>query len=74
MSLIKKGTFLATALDAIPTPMGPVKFMDNNSLIQTAYIGQSRANGQFKIIWTSPAAVTPDLYDPVAFPGKTCKI
>ena len=64
----------AVTLDAIPTPMGPVKFMDNNSLIQTAYIGQSQPDGQFKIIWTSPAAVNPDPYDPVSFPGKTCKI
>lgn len=64
----------AVTLDAIQTPMGPVKFMDNNSLIQTAYIGQSQPDGQFKIIWTSPAAVNPDPYDPVAFPGKTCKI
>lgn len=64
----------AVTLDAIPTPMGPVKFMDNNSLIQTAYIGQSQPDGQFKIIWTSPAAVNPDPYDPIAFPGKTCKI
>ncbi len=64
----------AVALAAIPTPMGPVKFMDNNSLIQTAYIGQSQPDGQFKIIWTSPAAVNPDPYDPVSFPGKTCKI
>ena len=64
----------AVTLDAIPTPMGPVKFMDNNSLIQTAYIGESQPDGQFKIIWTSPAAVNPDPYDPVAFPGKTCKI
>jgi len=64
----------AVTLDAIPTPMGPVKFMDNNSLVQTAYIGQSQPDGQFKIIWTSPAAVNPDPYDPVTFPGKTCKI
>ena len=64
----------AVTLDAIDTPMGPVKFMDNNSLIQTAYIGQSQPDGQFKIIWTSPAAIDPDPYDPVSFPGKSCKI
>lgn len=64
----------AVTLDAIDTPMGKVKFMDNNSLIQTAYIGQSQPDGQFKIIWTSPAAIEPDPYDPVAFPGQTCKI
>jgi len=64
----------AVTLDAIPTPMGPVKFMDNNSLVQTAYIGQSQPDGQFKIIWNSTAAINPDPYDPVSFPGKTCKI
>ena len=64
----------AVTLDAIPTPMGPVKFMANNSLVQTGYIGQSQPDGQFKIIWTSPAAINPDPYDPVAFPGKTCTI
>lgn len=64
----------AVTLDAIQTPMGPVKFMDNNSLVQKAYIGQSQPDGQFKIIWTSPAALEPNPYDPVAFPGKTCKI
>lgn len=64
----------AVTLDAIDTPMGPVKFMDNNSLVQTAYIGQSQPDGQFKIIWTSSAPVDPDPYDPVAFPGQTCKI
>jgi urea transport system substrate-binding protein len=64
----------AVTLESIPTPMGPVKFMDNNSLVQTGYIGQSQPDGQFKIIWTSPAAINPDPYDPVAFPGKTCKI
>ena len=64
----------AVTLDAIDTPMGKIKFKDNNSLVQTAYIGQSQPDGQFKIIWTSPAAVDPDPYDPVAFPGKTCKI
>jgi urea transport system substrate-binding protein len=64
----------AVTLDAIPTPLGTVKFIGNNSLVQTGMIGQSMPDGQFKIIWTSPAAVNPDPYDPVAFPGKTCKI
>lgn len=64
----------AVTLDAIDTPMGKVKFKDNNSLVQTAYIGQSQPDGQFKIIWTSPEAIEPDPYDPVAFPGQTCKI
>ncbi len=61
-------------LDAIPTPLGSVKFIANNSLVQTGYIGQSQPDGQFKIIWNSPTAIDPDPYDPVTFPGKTCKI
>lgn len=64
----------AVTLDAIPSPLGPVKFLGNNSLIQSAYVGQSQADGQFKILWSSPAAIDPDPYDPVAFPGKTCTI
>ena len=64
----------AVTLDSIPTPLGPVKFMDNNSLVQTGYIGQSQPDGQFKILWSSPAAINPEPYDPVSFPGKTCKI
>lgn len=64
----------AMTLAEVPTPLGPAKFMDNNSLVQTAYIGQSQADGQFKILWTSPTAIKPDPYDPVAFPGKSCKI
>lgn len=64
----------AVTLDAIPTPLGSVKFIANNSLVQTGYIGQSMPDGQFKIIWNSPTAIDPDPYDPVTFPGKTCKI
>jgi urea transport system substrate-binding protein len=64
----------AVTLDAIPTPLGPVKFIANNSLVQTGYIGQLDDTGKFKIIWTSPAPIEPEPYDPVTFPGKTCKI
>ena len=64
----------AVRLAAIPTPLGPAKFIANNSLVQTGYIGQSQPDGQFKIMWTSKGPIAPDPYDPVAFPGKTCKI
>ena len=64
----------AVALDAIPSPLGPAKFAPNNSLIQTGYVGQSDATGQFKVLWTSPGAIAPDPYDPLAFPGKSCVI
>jgi len=64
----------AVALGDVPTPLGPAHFAPNNSLFQTAYIGQSGPDGQFKIIWSSPAAIAPDPYDPLAFPGKSCTI
>jgi urea transport system substrate-binding protein len=64
----------AVALDPIATALGPVKFADNNSLVQTAYVGKADDAGQFKILWTSKGQIQPDPYDPVSFPGKTCKI
>ncbi|HEY3697202.1 urea ABC transporter substrate-binding protein [Phenylobacterium sp.] len=64
----------AVALDPIPSPLGPAKFAPNNSLTQTAYIGQADPAGQFKILWTSKAPIPPEPYDPLAFPGKTCVI
>lgn len=64
----------AVSLPAIPTPLGPAKFFANNSLVQTAYIGEADEKGQFKVLWSSPAALDPEPYDPVTFPGKTCTI
>jgi urea transport system substrate-binding protein len=64
----------AVTLDAIPTPLGTVKFAANNSLVQTGYIGQADPKGQFKILWTSKGMIDPQPYDALAFPGKTCTI
>lgn len=64
----------AVTLDAVPTPLGAVKFAANNSMVQTAYIGQADAAGQFKILWTSEGQIQPEPYDKLAFPGKTCTI
>lgn len=64
----------AVTLEAIPTPLGTVKFIANNSLVQTGYIGQADATGQFKILWTSKGAIDPEPYDKLAFPGKVCTI
>jgi len=64
----------AAKLATMPSAMGPVKFADNDSLVQSAYIGQADAKGQFKILWASPTAIQPNPYDPLAFPGKVCKI
>jgi urea transport system substrate-binding protein len=64
----------AVALAGSPTALGDVKFAPNNSLVQTGYIGQADATGQFKILWTSKGQIQPDPYDPMAFPGKSCTI
>ncbi|EGD60612.1 urea ABC transporter, urea binding protein [Novosphingobium nitrogenifigens DSM 19370] len=64
----------AAALGAFDTPMGKVSFATNQSLVQKAYIGKLKADGQFEIISSSPAEIQPEPYDPLAFPGKTCKL
>ena len=62
----------AVSLDWKDTFMGKVKFAENQSLYQTAYVGQLRPDGQFKIVWDSKRPVKPEPYDPLTFPGKTC--
>jgi len=64
----------AVTLDAVPTPLGAVKFAPNNSMVQTGYIGQADPTGQFKILWTSEGQIQPEPYDKLAFPDKTCTI
>jgi len=65
----------AAAVDlVVPSPMGVVKFAANQSLYQPALVGKLDAKGQFAIEWQSKAQIAPDPYDPVAFPGKVCKL
>jgi urea transport system substrate-binding protein len=52
--------------------MGKTKFAANQSLYQTAYVGQLDSTGQFKILWDSGKPIYPEPYDPLAFPGKKC--
>jgi urea transport system substrate-binding protein len=54
--------------------MGKTKFALNQSLYQTAYVGQLDSAGQFKILWDSGKPIFPEPYDPLAFPGKKCII
>ena len=54
--------------------MGSVKFAPNQSLFQTAYVGQLQPNGEFKILWKSQKPLYPQPYDPLAFPGKNCTV
>jgi urea transport system substrate-binding protein len=43
--------------------MGETKFANNQSLVQTAYVGQLLPSGQFKILWQSkgPVARSPTI-------------
>ena len=64
----------AIELDWQTSPMGKVKFADNQSLYQTAYVGQLQPNGQFNILWQSKEPLRPEPYDSLAFPGKSCPV
>lgn len=64
----------AASLGGFDTPMGKVSFAANQSLVQKAYIGKLKADGQFEIIADSGKDITPEPYDALAFPGKTCKL
>jgi urea transport system substrate-binding protein len=64
----------AAALGAFPSPMGSVSFAANQSLVQRAYVGKLKPDGQFEIIADSGDAIVPEPYDALAFPGKVCKL
>ena len=54
--------------------MGKTKFAANQSLSQTAYVGELNASGQFDILWDSKKPIYPEPYDKLAFPGKKCVV
>jgi len=62
----------ATELAWEDSPMGKIKFAANQSLYQTAYVGQLQPDGEFKILWQSKQPLMPEPYDVLAFPGKSC--
>ena len=64
----------ASTLGGFATPMGTVSFAPNQSLVQKAYIGRLKPDGQFEIIADSGEDIQPQPYDPLAFPGKTCEL
>ena len=75
----KAGTFetnavrkAAVELATMDSVMGGIKFARNQSLVQTAYVGQLGPDGMFKILWQSKQALMPEPYDALAFPGKSC--
>lgn len=71
---INKVRKAAIGLVLADSPMGSIKFAPNQSLYQSAYIGQLDPTGQFKIIWQSKDEIAPDPYDALVFPGKACKL
>ena len=64
----------AVALPYTDAGLGQTKFAKDQSLIQTAYVGQLLPSGQFKIVWQSSGPIAPVPYDPLSFPGKVCAI
>lgn len=64
----------ATQLAWDDSVMGKIKFASDQSLYQTAYVGQLQPDGQFKVLWQSKAPLFPQPYDPLAFPGKQCSV
>lgn len=62
----------AQALPYFDVGLGQTKFANNQSLVQTGYVGELLPSGQFKILWQSKAPIEPVPYDPLSFPGKTC--
>lgn len=64
----------AVKLGFMNSPLGEVKFAQNQSMVQKAYIGKLQPDGQFKIVWSSPKEIEPQPYDPLTFPGKRCKL
>ncbi|MDR7601998.1 MAG: urea ABC transporter substrate-binding protein [Armatimonadota bacterium] len=64
----------AVQLPWLETPMGKVRFDRNQSLYQVAYVGQLDRSGQFRILWQSREPIKPEPYDPLVFPGKTCRL
>lgn len=52
--------------------MGRIEFAGNQSLYQTAYVGEAQPDGDFKILWQSKGPLMPQPYDPLTFPGKSC--
>jgi urea transport system substrate-binding protein len=56
----------------LDTPLGKTRFDDNGSLYQKVLVGQAQPDAQFAVVWSTEAAIKPEPYDPLSFPGKTC--
>lgn len=62
----------AIAMGWQDSPLGKVKFADNQSLYQTGYVGELEPDGQVKVLWSSSGQIRPEPYDALAFPGRNC--
>jgi urea transport system substrate-binding protein len=71
---INKVRKAAATLTWVDLGLGKTKFVANQSLAQTAYVAVLKGDGQFRILWQSTEPVMPEPYDPLSFPGKSCKI
>ena len=65
----------AVALGTEDSPLGGVSSSRRTrAWCRPAYMGELQPDGQFKIVWQSTAPIAPEPYDPLTFPGKSCKL
>jgi urea transport system substrate-binding protein len=57
----------------IPSPVGPYAVdKENHHTAKPVYIGKILADGQFEVVWKTPAAVRPEPWSDVTYPGRAC--
>jgi urea transport system substrate-binding protein len=57
----------------IESPVGPYKVdPENHHTWKPVYIGKILADGQFEIVWKTPAAVRPEPWSDLTYPGRAC--
>jgi urea transport system substrate-binding protein len=57
----------------VDSPVGPYKVdTENHHTWKPVYIGKILADGQFEIVWKTPAAVRPEPWSDVTYPGRAC--
>jgi urea transport system substrate-binding protein len=57
----------------IDSPVGPYKVdPQNHHTWKPVYIGKILADGQFEVVWKTPAAVKPEPWSDVTYPGRAC--
>ena len=57
----------------VESPVGPYKVdSENHHTWKPVYIGKILADGQFEVVWKTPAAVRPEPWSDVTYPGRAC--